>query len=160
MYLAPKIYLIQKGKKWLNPIYFSETKADKAAKAAGLDPSVAVRGYPGVFGRFPLPMHPAWLAEMLKRGCIVPKSNLQDGAWYIGQCRNANLAQWDAKRGVFVHWREKFKNLFPETIKHPEDDNGFDLFWPAEKVYPILRCDDLRGRTWDDGRGWRIFSPQ
>ena len=149
MLLAPPIFLIRKEKEWLDPLYFTEDEACAAAKAAGLDPARSVIGYPGMLGRFPNPMHPAWLAEMLKRRYLIPKADLEDAAWYLGKCRNANLAQWDAKRNVFVHWREKFDKLFPETIRHPEDDNGFDLFWPLERVEPVLKADDLRGRDWD-----------
>ena len=127
-----------------------------AAKGSGLDPEEAVFAYPGRLGRFPSPMHPGWLAEMIKRRYMVAKSDLKDGAWYVGECRNANLAQWDAKRGVFVHWRQKFEKLFPETIKHPEDDDGFDVFWAVEKAYPVLRGDDLRGRDWNS---WRRSPP-
>lgn len=149
MFLAPPIFLIREEKEWLDPLYLSEGEASAAARVAGLDPAIAVFAYPGLLGRFPNPMHPAWLAEMLKRRYIVRKSDLEDAAWYVGECRNANLAQWDGKRSVFVHWREKFDKIFPETIRHPEDDNGFDLFWPVEKVYPVLRVDDLRGRDWN-----------
>jgi hypothetical protein len=59
---------------------------------------------------------------------IIPKASLKDGHYYTGHCRNANLARWDAKAGCFKHWREKFGTWFIETILHPEDDDGFDVF--------------------------------
>jgi len=111
MYLAPPIYLVRdKEGRWLDSLFHSEAEAEKAAEAVGLDPKKSVDVYPGPKGRFPTPMQPAWLAEMVRLRCLLPKSELKDGAWYIGECRNSNLAQWDAARNVFVHWREKFES--------------------------------------------------
>jgi hypothetical protein len=45
-----------------------------------------------------------------------------------------------------MHWREKFDKVFPEEINHPEDDDGFDLFWPVELLQPSLDLQDLRGK--------------
>jgi hypothetical protein len=59
---------------------------------------------------------------------IIPKAELQHGHYYVGHCRNAYLARWDAEHNCFKHWREKWGTRFIETINHPEDDNGFDLF--------------------------------
>ena len=64
----------------------------------------------------------------------IQKEDLIDGAYYDGQCRNATTARWFAKENVFVYWRTKFGDRFTETIKHPADDNGYDLFYPIDKI--------------------------
>jgi hypothetical protein len=64
----------------------------------------------------------------------IPKSQLDHGAYYDGLCRNASLARWDEVSGTFWHWRTKFGQKFTESISHPEDDDGFDLFYPLKKV--------------------------
>ena len=53
---------------------------------------------------------------------------LVDGAYYVGRCRNATIARWSAARGCFFHWRQKFDRIFVEEIKHPVDDDHFDVF--------------------------------
>lgn len=58
----------------------------------------------------------------------VKKEELQHGAYYVGECRNASLARWNAEQQHFVHWREKFGSTFLETIRCPEDEARFDVF--------------------------------
>jgi hypothetical protein len=58
----------------------------------------------------------------------IAKQDLIHGAYYTGRCRNADEARWNADRQVFVHWRTKFNETFLEEIKHPEDDQLFDVF--------------------------------
>lgn len=58
----------------------------------------------------------------------IAKKDLIHGAYYSGQCRNANEARWNADKQIFVHWRTKFNETFLEEIKHPEDDQLFDVF--------------------------------
>lgn len=60
----------------------------------------------------------------------IPKSQLKDGYYYYGNCRNATIAKWREKDSVFVYIRYKFGYSFPETIRHFEDDDGYDLFVP------------------------------
>jgi len=68
----------------------------------------------------------------------LPKSALKDGAYYEGSCRNARVAVWDAEHQLFWYERYKFGTYFPENIRHPEDDDGHDLFYPtAERIGPI-----------------------
>jgi hypothetical protein len=59
---------------------------------------------------------------------ILPKAELVDGAYYIGRCRNATIARWSAARGCFFHWRVKFDRIFVEEIKHPIDEEHYDVF--------------------------------
>ena len=62
----------------------------------------------------------------------IPKSELEIGETYIGNCRNASKATWNGN--VFVYERTKFSFTYNEEINHFEDDNGFDLFVPLKKV--------------------------
>lgn len=63
----------------------------------------------------------------------IAKKDLVHGVYYKGRCRNATIARWDGEREVFVHWRKKFNNTFLETIKHPEDEQHFDVFVVEEE---------------------------
>ena len=64
----------------------------------------------------------------------IAKADLEHGAYYVGRCRNASLARWNAERQCFVHWRSKFGSTFLEEIRHPEDDKHFDVFVVEEKT--------------------------
>lgn len=72
--------------------------------------------------------------ERLK-SCVA-KKDLVDGGYYIGHCRNATIARWNKELNLFFYVREKFGDSFVESIRHPEDEDGCDLFWPR-----ILRDD-------------------
>lgn len=72
---------------------------------------------------FALPLHD----ERTGRA-ILAKSELVDGAYYVGRCRNATIARWSAEHGSFFHWRIKFTQVFVEDIKHPVDEHYFDVF--------------------------------
>lgn len=67
---------------------------------------------------------------------MIAKADLEDGAVYLGNCRNAvhDLAKWNAEKGMFTYVREKFGRRYHEDIYHPEDDNGFDVFVPTKRV--------------------------
>ena len=59
---------------------------------------------------------------------ILPKDQLVDGTYYIGRCRNATIARWSATHDCFFHWRQKFDRIFVEEIKHPIDEERYDVF--------------------------------
>lgn len=59
---------------------------------------------------------------------IIPKSELVVGKYYLGRCRNAQLARWNGTQ--FIYIRCKFGDEYPEAILHEEDFNGFDCFQP------------------------------
>jgi hypothetical protein len=65
---------------------------------------------------------------------IIPKKDLVDQAVYAGTCRNANQAIWSASDNCFIYNRDKFGSTYAETINHPEDDDGYDLFLPTKKL--------------------------
>ncbi len=56
----------------------------------------------------------------------IPKKDLVKGAYYIGTCRNAQIARWDGEK--FWHWRPKWGSRFIESIHHREDEEVFDVF--------------------------------
>ena len=65
----------------------------------------------------------------------IAKHSLVHGQYYMGRCRNAGIARWDAVKQVFVHWRAKFGSLFLEEIKCREDELHFDVFDAREPFY-------------------------
>jgi hypothetical protein len=65
---------------------------------------------------------------------LLPKSALRDGVYYIGRCRNASVARWNARQQCFYHWREKFGRIYIEKIKHPVDEPRFDVFRVMEEL--------------------------
>lgn len=67
---------------------------------------------------------------------MIAKADLVHGAYYSGRCRNATVARWNADRQVFVHWRTKFGQVFTEEIKHPDDEQRYDVF-EAEAVIAV-----------------------
>src|ERR1700732_3154860 len=50
---------------------------------------------------------------------VLAKEHLRDGAYYKGRCRNATVARWNAGEQCFYHWRERFEDVYIETIKYP-----------------------------------------
>jgi len=60
----------------------------------------------------------------------IPKNELVEGYVYLGNCRNGDTAYWDGE--VFHYQRYKFGMWFDDTIKHYEDDDGYDVFVPFE----------------------------
>jgi hypothetical protein len=77
----------------------------------------------------PKPIPYGLFHEMYNKG-IIPKKNLKKNTYYRGKCRNASVALWNGFEFIYV--REKFGSTFNEEIKHPEDDDGYDLFIPLE----------------------------
>jgi hypothetical protein len=67
---------------------------------------------------------------------LLRKEQLEHGQYYRGRCRNAQVARWHAGAQCFIHWRVKFGSRFLERIKHPVDENYFDVFLPLEAVEP------------------------
>lgn len=80
-----------------------------------------------------IPVTPEVIAKAVDLG-MIPKKDLVDGAYYKGSCRNAWIAMWDGRLNKFIHLRTKFGDTFSESINHPEDDDGYDVFVPVERV--------------------------
>jgi hypothetical protein len=81
---------------------------------------------------YPKPITDFHINRLIELGAI-PKKDLEDGVWYYGDYRNANLGKWDAVKNEFGHWRYKFGFMW-DTCKHFEDDNMFALFVPLRKA--------------------------
>lgn len=71
------------------------------------------------------------IPNLIRCGAI-PKKDLEIGATYIGDTRNASEAVWNGKE--FVYKRYKWGSWFEDTANHFEDDNGYALFVPLKKV--------------------------
>jgi hypothetical protein len=71
---------------------------------------------------------------MRKKKEFIPKKDLVHGEYYYGDCRNSDTARWNADMNRFFYNRTKFTMKFVEDINHPEDDNGFDLFYPYKLI--------------------------
>jgi hypothetical protein len=76
------------------------------------------------------------MSEYYEGHIYLKKSELKDKTYYKGECRNASVAMWDSENQCFWYMREKFGAVFKESICHPEDDNGYDLFLPEEETQP------------------------
>lgn len=65
---------------------------------------------------------------------LIPKHELIHGQWYLGACRNAKQARWNAEKQKFEYLRTKFGSTFWDEIEHPEDDRGYDLFFATTAI--------------------------
>ena len=65
---------------------------------------------------------------------LIPKHELVHGQWYLGACRNASQAVWNSASQKFFYRRTKFGSTFWDEIEHPEDDRGYDLFFPTTAI--------------------------
>ena len=72
-----------------------------------------------------------YVPHLLRCGAI-PKDQLEVGATYLGECRNADEAVWNGEK--FIYQRHKFGYTYDETINHFQDDDGYDLFVPIRKL--------------------------
>jgi hypothetical protein len=74
------------------------------------------------------------------------KSELEHGEYYYGTCRNSDTARWNSKDEKFYYRRQKFGTSFIDDIRHPEDDDVFDVFIPLHKIdYSVeeIRFEDV-----------------
>lgn len=67
---------------------------------------------------------------------MIPKSEMKNGVYYRGICRNSYVALWNGKK--FDYIRYKFGN-YMDTIEHFEDvkESGGDGFIPIEEIADI-----------------------
>ena len=65
---------------------------------------------------------------------MIAKKDLKHCIYYFGTCRNSHIAVWDEKQNRFYYMRYKFGGWMLEDIKHPEDDDGYDVFEPHFEV--------------------------
>ena len=60
--------------------------------------------------------------------------NLEHLSYYIGISRNSKVAIWDNDKKMFFHTRYKMKKHIIDSLRHPEMDDGYDLFIPIKKL--------------------------
>lgn len=60
---------------------------------------------------------------------LIRLRDLKDYTVYLGECRNSNQAMWSASLKMFIYVDCEFF----ETIEHPENDDGFDLFLATQE---------------------------
>lgn len=70
-----------------------------------------------------------YVPKLIGAGAI-PKNQLIDGQYYIGNHRNCTVARWNAEKNEFEYNRHKWGQVFIDTCNHFEDDDGFALFVP------------------------------
>jgi hypothetical protein len=70
-----------------------------------------------------------YVKKLISAGCI-PKEDLKDGEYYLGNHRRATIARWNQEKNKFEYNRTKFDHKFIDTCNHFEDDDGFALFVP------------------------------
>lgn len=71
------------------------------------------------------------IPNLIRCGAI-PKSKLEEGACYIGDTRNTDMAMWNGRQ--FEYRRNKMGMSFTDTVNHFEDDDGYALFVPLKKI--------------------------
>lgn len=74
-----------------------------------------------------------YIVPNLIRCGAIPKEELEVGATYLGECRNAHKAVWK-ENGRFEYMRTKFGCTYPEEINHFQDDDGYDVYTPIKKI--------------------------
>ena len=91
---------------------------------------------------------------------MVPREQLEHGAYYHGICRNATVARWNAERQEFVHWRTKFHDVFPEAIGYWTEarpgEQRFDEFQPFGRMAsPPFEIPLALEEFYCEENGWR-----
>ena len=81
------------------------------------------------------PIKPGELELAYAQG-MVKLSDLKDGVFYAGNCRNAHIAMWHGPTQRFIHQRSKWGSDFLESINCPENDDGYDIFTPSGIAEP------------------------
>lgn len=76
----------------------------------------------------------------------IKKENLKDGGNYLGFCRNASIAQWDAREDRFLYIRRKFGTDFIDQIHHFDDvkEIRIDGFIPFEEIRDVRSDPEIR----------------
>lgn len=122
--------------------WLKQKELDRQAHWLQLKPFQLAHDVPAL----PNPLTPFYIQRLHELGAI-PLKDLQDGQWYYGDYRNADLGRWDAQQQVFHHLRYKWGYRW-DTANHFEMDNGFALFTP------------LRPATLEEIQREELLSPQ
>jgi len=60
----------------------------------------------------------------------IPKKDLKDKEYYLGNHRRGHIAQWNTEENRFHYWREKFGSCFIDKCEHFEDYSQYAVFVP------------------------------
>ena len=71
-----------------------------------------------------------------ERQGMIAKEKLVDGRYYLGESESAEIARWDSESQMFWFLKHKIANVSLESIEHPEDDKGMDVFVPVIEIAP------------------------
>lgn len=74
-----------------------------------------------------------YVPKIIAAGAI-PKSELKNGHYYLGEHRNASIARWDESKNRFFYWRTKFTWCFEDECEHFEEWSPYALFVPIKEV--------------------------
>lgn len=69
-----------------------------------------------------------FVPKLIEAGAI-PKKDLVDGEYYVGNHRCTSIAKWNEKENKFEYWKWEFFPLW-DDCNHFEDDDNFALFVP------------------------------
>lgn len=69
---------------------------------------------------------------------MIPKSELRDGAYYVGAHRCTKVAVWNGKRNAFAYLNYSMGSYGCDYAAHPEDDDGHALFVPFTEIEVTL----------------------
>ena len=103
--------------------YFENLKPFKSVDDIPDVPRVSAEEYESVI-----------VPNLIRCGAI-PKSELEVGATYKGSCRNSSEATWTGTE--FKYRRYKWGSYYTDTINHFQDDDGYDVFVPIEKIKDV-----------------------
>lgn len=71
------------------------------------------------------------IEEYLKAGAIA-KEDLIPGAYYLGQSRSTNVAQWTGYKFEFI--RHKLSGKYIDSLYHFSEETPFDVFIPFKLI--------------------------
>lgn len=71
------------------------------------------------------------IEEYLEAGAIA-KDDLIPGAYYLGQSRSTNVAQWTGYKFEFI--RRKFSGKYIDSLEHFSEETPFDVFIPFKLI--------------------------
>jgi len=72
---------------------------------------------------------------------MIPKSELESGAWYLGRSRLGHVALWDQEaivlgvsNGAFLLTTYSMGQFYLEALPHPDDEDKYAVFEPLSKI--------------------------
>ncbi len=71
--------------------------------------------------------------KLIEAGAL-PKKDLKDGHFYLGDHRRAKIGKWVESENQFHYWRVKFNLCFIDKCEHFEDFSLYSVFVPIKEV--------------------------